>query len=42
MFTFYPIGILDAWTVFEPGELGDEISILERFLNDFGFTIKLL
>lgn len=42
MFTFYPIGILGALTVFGPGELYDEINILKRFLHDFGFNIKLL
>lgn len=40
--TFYPIGMLGALTVFEPGILSDEINILERFQNEFEFNIKLL
>lgn len=42
MFSFYPIGSFGPLTVFEPGELCDEINILERSLNDFGFNTIIL
>lgn len=42
MFLFYFIGSFGLLIVFELGELCDEINILERFLNDFGFNIIIL
>lgn len=40
-FHFILQAFLGPWTVCEPGKFCDEINILERFLNDFAFNIKL-